>query len=111
MGTGQIQERCGGCIPPPAIFKHIFGEYSFFIIFDNNKPYALRTHNRNRTKCIIFSETLRCRGKQLNKNCLKIVQKVLKCSVGETRVDIQMTRTRLETIGGGRGGPGGGGSN
>ena len=36
----------------PAIFKHVFDEYSFFIIsnlFDNNKPYALSTHNQ---KCV-----------------------------------------------------------
>ena len=32
---------CGGCIPPPAIFKRVFDEYNFSIIsslFDNNKP-------------------------------------------------------------------------
>ena len=31
-----------------------------------------------RIKCIIFDETLRFRGKNLNKICVKIVQKVLK---------------------------------
>ena len=39
---------------PPAIFKHVFDEYNFFIpvilsLFDNNKRYALSTHNRKCT--------------------------------------------------------------
>ena len=41
-----------GMHPPPAIFQHVFDEYKFFIIsnlFDNNKPYALSTHNRKCT--------------------------------------------------------------
>ena len=64
--------------PPPAIFN----EYNFSIIlnlFDDNKPYALSTHNENvRTKCIRIGETLRIRGKKCKKNCLKTVQKLLK---------------------------------
>ena len=73
----RIQGGCVGCISPPAIFKHVFDEFNFFIIsnlFNNNKPYALSMHNR---KCIIFGETLRFSGKKY-KICLKIVQKVLK---------------------------------
>ena len=38
----------GDASPPPTIFKHVFDEYNFSIIsnlFDNNKPYALSTHN------------------------------------------------------------------
>ena len=64
--------------PPPAIFKHIFGEHNFSIIsnlFDNNKPYALSTHNRKcslRTKCIIFGAILRIRGKKFKQNLPKI---------------------------------------
>ena len=71
-GQRQVQERCGGCIPPPAIFKHV-DEYSFSTIsnlFDNNKPYALSTYRiiKNvQTKCIIFGETLRFKGKQNSK--------------------------------------------
>ena len=50
--AGADPGGCGGCIPPPAIFKHVFDEYNFSIIsnlFDNNKAYALSTHNRNCT--------------------------------------------------------------
>ena len=51
-GGGGGGGGCGECISPLAIFKHVFDEYKFFIIsnfFDNNKPYALRTHNRKCT--------------------------------------------------------------
>ena len=67
--------------PLPAIFKHDFDEYKFSIIsnfFDNNKlkPQApiqstLRKHNRKcslQTKCVMFGETLRIRGKKFNQN-------------------------------------------
>ena len=73
-----------GCISPSAIFKHVFDEYSFSIImnlFDNNKPYALSTHNR---KCKNKMHHIWCNtqsdlgAKILYKICLKIVQKVLK---------------------------------
>ena len=67
--------------PSPAIFKHVFDEYNFFIIsnlFDDNKLYALSMHcitENLRTKCIIFGEALRFRGKifkqNLPKNCSK----------------------------------------
>ena len=36
-----------------------------------------RLFENARTKCIIFGETLRFRSKNLNKICVKIVQKVL----------------------------------
>ena len=42
----------GDASPPPAIFKYAFDEYDFPIIsnlFDNNKPFALSTHNRKCT--------------------------------------------------------------
>ena len=64
-GQGWIQEGCGEASSPPAIFKHVFDEYSFtviLILFDNNKPYALSTHTRNQ-KCIILGETLRFRAR------------------------------------------------
>ena len=78
-GQGGFRRDVGDASSLPAIFKHVFDEYSFFIIsnfFDNNKPSTLGTHNRNiRTKCIIFGETLRFRGKKfkqnLPKNCSK----------------------------------------
>ena len=34
---------------PPAIFKHVFDAYNFFVIlslFDSYEPYALSMHNR-----------------------------------------------------------------
>ena len=75
IGAGRGGSRGGRHIPPPAIFKHDFDKYSFFIIsnlFDNTKPYALRTHNRKCTnKCITFGETLRFRGKKFKQNLLK----------------------------------------
>ena len=51
-GQGRIQGGMWGCIPPPAIFKHVFDEYNFSMIsnlFHYNKPYALSTHNRKCT--------------------------------------------------------------
>ena len=84
-GQGQIQEGCGRCIPPPpAIFKHGFGEYSFSIIsnlFDNNKPYALSTHIENvryEQNASYLVKHSKLGAKNFNKICLKIVQKVLK---------------------------------
>ena len=53
IGSGA--DSCGG-IHPPAIFKHVFDEYNFFIIsnlFENV-----------RTKYIIFGETLKIRGRK-----------------------------------------------
>ena len=47
IGAGR--GRCGGCIPPPSILKHVFDEYNFSIIlnlYDNNKPYTPSQHNR-----------------------------------------------------------------
>ena len=41
-GRGDVGR--GDCISPPAIFKHVFDEYTFSTIlklFGNNKPYAL----------------------------------------------------------------------
>ena len=76
---GQGNKR--DAYPPPAIFKHILNDHSFSMIlnfFGNSKPYTLSTHiliESVRTKCIIFGETLRFRGKKLRqnmpKNCLK----------------------------------------
>ena len=70
-------------LPPPAIFKHVFNEFNFSIIsnlFDNNKSYALSTHNRKcvRTKCIILGATLRIRGKKFKQNLPKICSKSTK---------------------------------
>ena len=51
ISAGMGESR-GGAFPPPAIFKHVFDEYSFSSIsnlFDTNKPYALNTRNR---KCV-----------------------------------------------------------
>ena len=68
----------GGASPPPAIFKHAFDEYNFSIIsnlFDDNKPYALSTHNRKCTNKMhhIFGKALRIRGKKFKQNLLEIV--------------------------------------
>ena len=79
QGRGGSRGRCGGCIPPPAIFKHVFDKCSFSItsnLFDNNKPYALSTHNQKCTsKMHLFGETLKFRGKKCkqnsHKNCSK----------------------------------------
>ena len=79
---GWIQWRCGGCIPPPAIFKHVFNEYNFSKIstfsIAMSLNYAQSTHNRKCTKCIIFGETLGYRSKKfkqnLPKNCLKSIK-------------------------------------
>ena len=74
MAGGRI------CILPPAIFKSVFDVYNFSIIsnlFDSNKSYALCTHNR---KCAnkmhhIRRSTPNYGDKNLNKICLKIIQK------------------------------------
>ena len=81
VSRGGSRKGGGKCIPPLAIFKHGFNEFKFFIItnfFENNKPYALSTHNRKCTNKIppsylvkppiIFGETLRIRGKNFNQN-------------------------------------------
>ena len=85
MRAGADPGGMWGMHPPHQPFSNMFlNEFSFSIIsnlFDNSKPYALSTHNQKctvRTKCIIFGETLRFRGKNLYKIYLKIVQKVLK---------------------------------
>ena len=78
-GQGRMQEGgCEGCISPPAILKHVFDEYNFSTIsnlFDNNKPYALSTHNRKCTNknasCLVKHSDL---GAKTFKICLKIVQ-------------------------------------
>ena len=68
---GRIQrEDEGDASPSPTIFKHAFDQYNFSIIlnlFDNNKPYALSTHNQKctKTKGAIFGETLRFKCKNL----------------------------------------------
>ena len=82
-GQGWIQEGCGGCILPPAIFKHVFDEYSSIIsnFFNNNEPYTLSTHNQKCTNKMHHIYLVKHSGlgsKNLNKICLKIVQKVLK---------------------------------
>ena len=74
-GQRRIQ-GLGGCVgdasPPPAIFKHAFAEYNFFItsnFFDYDKPSALSTHNEKCTnKNIIYDETFRFRGKKFKQN-------------------------------------------
>ena len=46
-GKGGSRGGCGVCIPPPAIFKHVFNEHNISIIlnlFDNNKTDALSTY-------------------------------------------------------------------
>ena len=51
-GRGGSRRDVGDAFSPPAIFKHVFDEYSFSIIsnlFDNNKPYTLSTHNQKCT--------------------------------------------------------------
>ena len=48
-GRGGSKRDVGDASSLPAIFKHVFDEYSFSAISnlcDNNKPYALSTHNR-----------------------------------------------------------------
>ena len=45
-GRGGSRRDVGDASSPPAIFKHVFDEYSFSIIlnlFDDNKPDALST--------------------------------------------------------------------
>ena len=48
-GQGRVQGVGRGvCILPLAIFKNVFDIYNFSVIsnlFENNKPYALGTHN------------------------------------------------------------------
>ena len=51
-GRGGSRGNVGDASSPPAIFTDVFDGYSFSIIsnlFDNNKPYALSTHNRKCT--------------------------------------------------------------
>ena len=61
--------------PPTSRFQKCLGKYSFFIIlslfrvFDSNKLYALiNTVENVRTKCIIFREALRIRGKNFKQS-------------------------------------------
>ena len=69
-------------ILPPAIFKN-FDVYNLSMIsnlFASNvslTPKA-RIIENVRTKCILFGEALRIRVKNLNKTCLKIIQKASK---------------------------------
>ena len=78
----QIQGMWKMHSPPRAIFKHVFDEYNSFIIlnlFDNNKPYALSTHNRKCTNKMQYLVKYSDFGaKYSHKICLKIIQKVLK---------------------------------
>ena len=82
-GQGRIERgRMRVCILPPAIFKNVFdvGLYNFSIIsnlFDNNKPYALNTHNR---KCAnkMHHNYLAKHSELRFKICLKINPKALK---------------------------------
>ena len=60
--------------------KMFFDLYNFSIIsnlFDSNMPQA-RIIENVRTKCIIFGQALTIRVKNLNKVCLKNIQKALK---------------------------------
>ena len=62
------------CILPPAIFKIVFDKYNFSIflnLFDNNKPYALSTHNRkcaNKMHHNLFGEAIKIRVKKFKQN-------------------------------------------
>ena len=71
--------------PPLAIFKDAFDEYNFSIIFhlfDDNKPCTLSTQMENvQTKCIIFGETLRFRGKNIQQNLPKNCAKSTKMTI------------------------------
>ena len=46
-GRGGSKRDVGNASSPPAIFKHVFDEYSFSIISNifDNKPYALIIEN------------------------------------------------------------------
>ena len=51
-GRGGSRWNVGDAFSLPVIFIHVSDEYSFSItwnLFDNNKPYALSTHNRKCT--------------------------------------------------------------
>ena len=51
-GRGGSRGDVGGAHPSPSIFKHVLDECSFSVIlnlFDNNKSYALSSHNRKCT--------------------------------------------------------------
>ena len=68
---GGSRRDVGDTSSPPAIFKHVFDEYSLSIIsnlFDN-------IIENEQTKCVILGETFRFRGKKfkqnLPKNCSK----------------------------------------
>ena len=47
-------------------------------LFDNDKPDVVSTHNRVRTKCIVFGEALRIRVKKFKHNLREIIEKALK---------------------------------
>ena len=70
--------------PSSAIFKHLFDEYNFFTIsnpFDNDKPYTLSMISESKMREQTASYLVKhsdLEAKNLNKICLKIVQKVLK---------------------------------
>ena len=67
-GQSGFKGRCEKCISPPAIFEHVFNEYSFSIIsnlLNNNKPYALSMRNHECMKKMHhIGETLRFQGKK-----------------------------------------------
>ena len=69
----------------PALFNYIFDKYNFSIIsnlFDNNKLYALSTHNwkcaKKLQKKSYLEKYSELGSKNLNKLCLKNVQKAPK---------------------------------
>ena len=74
---------CWVCILLPAIFKNVVNVYNFFIILnhlDSDNPYALSTHNRkcaNKIASYLVKHS-ELGSKNLNKICLKIIQKALK---------------------------------
>ena len=82
----SLQRHCysweQGQIPSPAIFKHVFDEYNFSIIshlFDNKilRPkHALSKMYKQNASYLVKHSDLGVNN--MNKICLKIIQKVLK---------------------------------
>ena len=62
----------GYASPHQPLFNNVFDEYNFSIIlnlFDNNNPLHLASINRHvETKCIIFGEGFKIRGKIFQQN-------------------------------------------
>ena len=80
MKAGRGGSRgCGGCIPPPAILKHVFDLYNFFTISNFSITISLtpiaHIMKNVRTKCIIQAVQLAI-NKKMKKNDGNLLEKM-----------------------------------